>query len=273
MTQPLDEAQFRRSIYEKYKEHFDHLYRLHQFAEQAMGEFKSHAATAYEVSLWLIFARAFKSFDSIRRLCEVALCEDAGVILRSFLNLLVVTRWISLDPKKRAAKYLAWYWVDMHASAQQFKDRIPPEWMPVIQKNYARVKKQFEYKDAKGKTRLAKKWYEPEAHTIFELFVQVDMKKHYEEGYAPLSGIEHTDTTAFFGMLVPMGKGGEKGRLEVQSDMFVPHYLRNAFQYFAEIFRIVNGALPLADAKQLEEIVAAGIDFFRNDMQARGIQP
>ena len=273
MTQPLDEAQFRRSIYEKYQEHFDHLYRLLQFAEQAMGNFKGHAATAYEVSLWLIFARAFKSFDSIRRLCEVVLCEDAGVILRSLLNLLVVTRWISLNPQKRASKYLAWYWMDIYVFAQRFKHRIPPEWMPVIEKNYARVKKQFEYKDAKGKTRVAKEWYVPEAHTIYDLFVEVDMKKHYEECYAPLSGIEHTDTTAFFGMLVPMGKTGEKGRLEVQSDLFVPHYLRNAFQYFAEIFRIVNEALPLADAKQLGEIVAAGIDFYKTDMQAKGIQP
>src|SRR5207249_4411536 len=189
------------------------------------------------------------------------------------LNLLVVTLCISIDPQKRAAKYLAWYWMDMYEFAQRFKDRIPPECMPVIQKNHARVKKQFEYKDANGKTKEAKKWYEPEAHTIFDLFVQVDMKKHYEEGYAPLSGIEHTDTTAFFGMLVPMGKAGEKGRLEVHSDLFVPHYLRNAFQYFAEIFRIVNGVLPIADAKQLEEIVAAGIDFYRTDMQAKGIPP
>jgi hypothetical protein len=97
------------------------------------------------------------------------------------------------------------------------------------------------------------------------------VKKHYEQGYAPLSGIEHSDTTAYFGMLVTMGKAGEKGRLEVHSDLFVPHYLRNAFQYFAEIFRIVNGALPFADAKQPEEIVAAGIDFYKADMKAKGI--
>lgn len=273
MSQPMDEAEFKRSVYEKYKEHFDHLYRLHQFAEQAMCSYKSRAETAYEVSLWLILARAFKSFDSIRRLCEVVLCEDAGVILRSLLNLLVVTRWISLDPQKRAGKYLAWYWIDMHASAQQFKDRIPREWMPVIQKHYDKVKTQFEYKDAKGRTRLAKKWYEPEAHTIYDLFVEVDMKKHYEEGYAPLSGIEHSDATAFFGMVAPMDKAGGERRLEVHSDLFVPHYLRNAFQYFAEIMRICNQALALADAKELDEIVAPGIDFYKADMKARGISP
>ena len=238
-----------------------------------MSNFKSRAATANAVSLWLILARAFKSFDSIRRLCEVALCEDAGVILRSLLNLLVVTRWISIDPQQRARKYLAWYWIDMHVSAQQFKDRIPSQWMPVIQKQYNRVKHQFEFKGANGRTRLAKKWYEPEARTIYDLFVQVGMKKHYEEGYAPLSGIEHSDTAAFFGMLAPMGKAGDERRLEVHSDLFVPHYLRNAFQYFVDIFRIANQSLPLADSKKFEEIVAVGIDFYRADMEARGIPP
>lgn len=137
MSQPLDEAQFRRSIYEKYREHFDHLYRLHQFTEQAIANFKSSAATAYEVSLWLILARAFKSFDSIRRLCEVALCEDAGVILRSLLNLLVAC-CSSLDfPRpSKACRKVPRMVLDRHAPIRpRFKDRIPPEWMPVIQKN------------------------------------------------------------------------------------------------------------------------------------------
>ncbi len=269
----MNEHEFRQSIYQKYQKHFDHLYRLHQFAEEAMCNYKDLAATAYETSLWLIFARAFKSFDSIRRLCEVVLCEDAAVVLRSLLNLLVVTRWISLDPQKRASKYLAWYWIEMHSDAEQFKDRIPPEWMPIIQNHYEDAKRQFEYKDAKGRHRLAEKWYEPDAYTIRDLFAQVDLEKQYEEGYKPLSGVEHSDATAYFAMIAPMQKDGDEKRLEVHSDLFVPHYLRNVFQYFADVFRICNQALSVADAEKFEEIVAAGINFYEADMEAKRIPP
>ncbi len=271
MSQPMDEAQFRKSIYEKHREHFDHLYRLHQFAEEAMSNYKGRAATAYETSLWLILARAFKSFDSVRRLCEVTLCEDAAVILRSLLNLLVVTRWISIDPQNRASKYLAWYWIEMYTAAEQFKDRIPPEWMPIIQKHYEEAKRRFEYKDARGRTRLAKKWYEPDAHTIYDLFVQVDLERHYHEGYRPLSGIEHSDATAYFAMIALMEKAADERRLEVHSDLFLPHYLRNSFQYFAEVFRICNQVLGVAESKKFEEIAAAGIKFHKTDMKAKGI--
>ncbi len=172
---PLTENEFRKMIYERYRNHFDHIRLLHQFAEDSICNYRGFAATAYVASLQLIFPRAFKSFDSVRRLCEVASCEDAAVVLRSLLNLLAVTRWISLDPEKRASRYLAWYWIQMHLDAEGLKDKVPSSWITTIGERYDAVKAQFEYKDAKGRTRMAKHWHEPEATNIRDLFVQVGL--------------------------------------------------------------------------------------------------
>jgi hypothetical protein len=268
---PISEDDFKAKVYLAHRVHFDHVFRLHRVAEGTMLSYRNQTVTAYEASLSLIFPRAFKSYDSIRRLCEIASCEDAAVILRSLLNLLVVTRWISLEPSVRAKKYLHWYWVQMHLDAQRLNGIVPPELVPFIQQKYDRVKTQFEYVDKKGKLKRATKWYEPEASNIRDLFVQVGLEKQYEEGYRPLSGVEHSDSTAFFAMVRGMDQTGTERRLEVQSDLFVPHYLRNAFQYFGDIFELCNRTIPLADDAELKAILAAGKAFYKADMEASGI--
>lgn len=273
MTGAMSEDKFREILYQKYREHFDHFYRLFSFAQEAVHNYRSFTTSNYDSSLNLIFGRAYKSIDSIRRLCEVASCEDAAIILRSLLNLLAVTRWISLDPVPRSNKYLAWYWVGMHADAREFGPIVPPSSIPLIEGRYQAIKSLFEYKDAKGQTRMPHKWYQPEANSIRDLFVQVGLEKQYDEGYKPLSGIEHSDSSAFFAMVASMDKTGDERRIEIHSDLLLPHYLRNGFQYFADIFRICNQTIPLANAEQLEQIASAGLGFYKTDMVARGMTP
>lgn len=272
MVQPLiDEEQFKAITCEKYRNHFDHVFRLHQLAEESLLNYKGFAKNHHQGALVLIFPRAYKSFDSIRWLCEVARCEDTAVILRCLLNLLVVTRWIELKPSSRARKYFAWYWVEMKREAEQLRDQIPAAHGADIQRNFMAIKSQFEYKDRKGRTKMARHWYEPEASTIFELFKEVGLEKQYEGGYRPLSGIEHSNAMAFFAMLAQSETQENERKLLIQSDLFVPAYLRNAFQYFADIFRICNKTIALIDGNKLEETIDAGMRFYATDMQARGI--
>src|ERR1700686_2886659 len=161
----MDEEQYKATIVEKYREHFNHYYRLHQFVQAALQNNKWLTRNHHDAALLYIRPRAFKSFDSVRRLCEVASCEDAAVILRSLLNLMAVTRWISMEPFVRARKYLHWYWVQMHTDLQTLGDAIPSGYAPYIEERYRRVKKQFEYTDGKGKKKQAKKWHQPEARS------------------------------------------------------------------------------------------------------------
>jgi hypothetical protein len=97
----MDEEQFKAMIIQKYQGHFDHYYRLHQLAQASLVNYRAFTKTHYETALQYISPRAFKSFDSIRRLCEVALCEDEAVILRCLMNLMAITRWISVEPETR----------------------------------------------------------------------------------------------------------------------------------------------------------------------------
>jgi hypothetical protein len=267
------EREFTRQIYEKYRNHFVHYYRLHQLAEWALVNYGAITKNAYHATLQLIFPKALKSFDSIRRLCAIASCEDAAVILRNLLNLLAVTRWISLDSGNRAKKYLAWYWVQMYRDAEYFSSVVPPEVAADIEGHYNRVKAQFEFQDKSGKTKMAKHWYQPEIHSILDMFREAQLEKQYEEGYKPLSGIEHSDCMSYYAMLRDAERANGKTQIAVQSELFVSHYLRNGFQYFADIFRICNRTMALADSEAFEQIVAAGIEFYKSDMQLRGMQP
>jgi hypothetical protein len=273
LSEPMDENQFREMTVAKHREHFDNFYRLHQLAQDSLGKYKGFTGKHYQAALHLIFPRAYKSFDSIRRLCEVASCEDAAVILRCLLNLMVVTRWISLKPQVRARKYLAWYWVEMNREAKQSQGVIPPAWVADVQKHYQGVKPLFERKDKKGRTKTAKQWYEPEAHSILDLFKEVGLEKQYEEGYRPLSGVEHSDALAYFAMVAQSERKQNERKLEIQSDLFVPHYLRNGFQYFGDIFRTCNKTIAFADQKQLEQTVTEGMKFYEADMRSRGMSP
>jgi hypothetical protein len=63
----MDDQQFTQSIYAKYQEHFDHFYRLHQFAQASLQEYRGFTKDHYHAAVQLICPRAFKSFDSIRR--------------------------------------------------------------------------------------------------------------------------------------------------------------------------------------------------------------
>jgi len=264
----MEEVGFKQHIYEKYKEHFNPFLRLHRLAELSLSNYRGFTKNPYDASLVLIFPRAYKSFDSIRRLCEVALCEDAAVILRCLLNLLVVTRWIELNPKVRAEKYIRWYWVAMHRETENSKVSLSGALQTELQAKYDSAKRLFEYTDNKGCIKIAKHWYSSEVNSLFDMFKEVGLETHYNEGYRLLSGVEHSDAMAYFAMLRDSERSESERQLAVQSDLFIPAYLRNAFQYFGAIFRICNNTIPLAEAKTLDEIVVEGMNFYAAEISA-----
>lgn len=267
MSAYMTEDEFRESIVKKYQGSFYQVSKLHHFVQEWMSTAKVNVSP-YRNVLWLVLAKGFKSFDSVRRLCEIAYCEDAGILLRSLLNLLAIVRWISLDPPVRSAKYLGWFWIEMRKDAERHKDIVPPDWIAQVEKHYESARRIFEYKDGEGNVRMARKWHQPEAHTIEDLFKQTDLEEQYEDGYRLLSGVEHSDATAYFPMIVGMEKGADTRSMNVHDDRFVPDYLRNAFQYFADIFRICNGGLGMVAAGTFEELANEGMEFFRG--QSKG---
>jgi hypothetical protein len=62
-------------------------------------------------------------------------------------------------------------------------------------------------------------------------------------------------------------------RLEILNDVNVPDYLRNAFQYFGSTFELCNEGDRLGDGTRLQQILLDGVEFYKVEMQSRGISP
>jgi len=157
------EDEIRSHLRLKYAQHFEHADAILEFAQNAMGSFTGKTGTARRTAMSLIFGRAYKSYYSILKLCEIAYTEDAGIVLRALFNLFVIARWIlAKNCDERARKYLGWYWVvlrkifDEHAAGIA----VNPETNKWIFDEYQHHKKLFEYKVKGGNRRVAKKWYD-----------------------------------------------------------------------------------------------------------------
>ncbi len=270
---PITEVQMRERIRNKYPKHFEHAYKLLCVAQSYLGDFKGTAETPFKKTIFLMGGKAFKTYYSIFNLCEIAYTEDAGVLLRSMFNLLVIMRWIREDDShKRALKYLAWFWMALHQELELKRDSIDKDIAKRVEKQYRAHKVLFEYLDKDGKTQLRKKWHQPEVRSIKEMAESVGLSSHYKDLYRPLSSVEHSDALSYFPMIVDMDISGGKRSYALDSDLFVPAYLRNAFQYFAEIFNYWNKTFLVMNQTELKELINDGMRFFGEE-QTKGRRP
>lgn len=267
MIEPLTEEQMRQRLREKYPDHFGHAWTLFEFAQDALGRFEGDAHTPLRKAMAFIGGRAFKSYHAILNLCEIAYTEDAAVILRSLFNLLVITRWLIADQsEERARKYIAWFWIAMNEDLGRGATTITPELAAMVREQYENHRRIFEYRDEHGQEKTRKKWHEPEAANIFEMAEQVELMPHYEGLYRPLSSIEHSDAVAYFAMVSAAEPKGSGLGLALHSDLFVPAYVRNAFQYFGEILSSWNRMLQGVQEAELKKVIDTGMQFFRKEV-------
>ena len=259
----MTEEEFRTLIVSKYPNHFSHCYRLHQFVQAALQGNKWFTRDHHDAAILYIRPRSFKALDSVRRLCEVALCEDAAVILRSLVNLTAVTRWIAKDPAKRAKKYLAWYWIERHKAMSERPDDFSAEDRSKIQGHFDAERASFEFVDQKGKPKFARYWYQPEANSIYDLFQQADIAEMHKDAYRPLSATEHSDVMAYVPMFENLEIVGDEKKLAMQSDSDVPGYLQTAFKCLGGILQTCDRTLPLTPGNKLKTIWNDGADFFQ----------
>jgi hypothetical protein len=73
-------------------------------------------------ALHLLFTKGYKALWSVIILRERRLSEDAAILLRALLNLLIVTMWIRLRAR-RAEWYLQWFWI---AAREDVKNSLSP---------------------------------------------------------------------------------------------------------------------------------------------------
>jgi Family of unknown function (DUF5677) len=123
------------------------------------------------------FGKGLKTFQAISRLCALGFGEDAIILLRSNINLLINTRFILADknPVERANEFIAYSLKERLKYFDLAHEGKRPTWT-----------KKFDPEDIE---RLAGKWKRITIETRAGQLAQF----HYSQGYRLYSSIEHSD--------------------------------------------------------------------------------
>jgi len=157
-----------------------------------------------------ILGKAMKTYQAIERLCLLGFGEDAAVLLRSNVNLLVNLAYIVTDahPNERTREFVADAWI-RHAKFMKgaFSVEVDADKSP------------FPGEDLEA---LAERWWKV---NIAERAKRLP-EHHYKTGYKFYSAIEHSDAVAVFGYLSELNEAGtrvESGPSDSHVDVVLMH--------------------------------------------------
>jgi Family of unknown function (DUF5677) len=132
-----------------------------------------------------LLGKGMKTFQAIMRLCLLGFGEDAAVLLRGNVNLLVNLAYIVSDPKPndRSKEFVADAWI-----------------------RYAKfMKAAFDHEVSTNDSPLPAAELESLAERWWKVNIADRAKRlpehHYKTGYKFYSGIEHSDALALFGYI------------------------------------------------------------------------
>ncbi len=222
-TEPLGDSQERADRYHR----FEHLFtalgslgdRINGVIDAGSLTLKQEHGPLLSLVIALSFGKALKSLQATDRLCLLGYGEDALVLLRSNVNLLINTAYIlsGPDPAERAKDFLA------HSVRERVKflrttyQQAPPWPLPMTPEEI--------------ETR-ANKW-----GTIAERAKAVP-SFHYVEGYKLYSGFEHSDLFALDHYFTDWGEGGPKIE-SGESDAHIGLALAHSYGVMADLFTMV----------------------------------
>jgi hypothetical protein len=197
----------------------------------------------------------------------VRLADDAGILVRSLLNLLIIARWIGRDSdrERRARWYQEWFWIAAKPIVTREPARAEYAAYP------AKIREAEEFFRAEGPRRgeVPKKWHG--GVTIEQMAKDVGMTEAYEEAYRGLSSLEHSDIMAF----LPLIRGqSEDLRVALWSDNMLPDYIGMGLMFFAHLFKTWNDELHMVVPGELDAATAAAVELLRPEFRpTRGSTP
>jgi hypothetical protein len=143
-----------------------------------------------------LLGKAMKTFQAVERLCLLGYGEDAAVLLRSNVNLLVNLAYIvsDTDPNERAKEFVADSWI-RYAKFMKgaFGKEVNPADSPL----------RLPHADLQV---LSERWCKV---SIADRAKKLP-EHHYKTGYKFYSGIEHSDALALFGYIADWNEAGPR---------------------------------------------------------------
>lgn len=91
----------------KYRKHFDLCDELLSLALQVSPQLPNSSKTYGEV-ITAFFIKALNSFRGVTLLCEAGLGYEAGLIVRSLFNLLILVKWTEQEKEERSQRFLGY---------------------------------------------------------------------------------------------------------------------------------------------------------------------
>ena len=186
--------------------------------------------------------KACKTHEATVMLAERGFGQDAGLLLRSLLDLVVNALWLAKDPCQRMEMWLEFDWI--------LRQRIPlslekaeenKETVDTIEIEARRVKEKYGYK--RGDTWSRK--------SIESMAREVGLGDLYKYAYRTLSNIEHSASRGFVsyhvdtpdGIRINIGPGKE----------YVKEVLVTACDLLVDLLTLANDVLALDLNSVLEE--------------------
>ena len=166
--------------------------------------------------------KGLKTFQAIARLCALGFGEDAMVLLRSNVNLLINTRFIlsGEQPVERAKEFIAYSIKERLKYLDVAHEGRRPEWAERL--------------NLEEMERDASKW----SQTNIEIRAKRVPEFHYTQGYRLYSSIEHSDAMALNAYITEWNETGPR-IASGPSDAFIGVALVHSFGVMADLVLVV----------------------------------
>jgi hypothetical protein len=253
-------------FHQKYKRHLELCDELISLALQVLPILPLPSKTYGEV-ITAFFIKALSSFRSVTLLCQEGLGYEAGLLVRSLLNLHFLAKWTEQDQDARAQRFLGWFWKQRIG----YKETDGESLSAIEQAEWDKVRGLFEYTDKSGKIRLIQNWYGNGSIRDLAKSLKEDKppppgfqtwaELHYVKAYKPLSDMEHSNPIASSAF-----RNRSKGRYLIEhlsADEAIHEALKCGCQYFYGIFAIWNSHFSVTPQEDIKMVFEIAKEYFQ----------
>lgn len=207
---------------------------------------------AYAQLVSFFAGKACKTHEAVVILAERGYGQDAGILLRSLVNLVINAYWIAKDPSARLERYMDYDWIlrlksaDVGRSAEAL-GRLTPE----MRAQMAALDEEIEKKarEAKQKHRYGQRGWS--GKSIRGMAEEVGFQNYYAYAYRLLSDLEHSNSRSTTSYLE---KASGAYRFNVGPG---PEYVRvtlaTAYGLLIDLFALADKVLGLGLSATLDE--------------------